>query len=131
MKTNNATEQSKATAMKRMSLVAVLALVTLMPAVAQHHADEKCEDKAEAVALHKAKKYRFALKLNDKQYNEVFKIYEQEFKKMEKCQAKEAMPVGKRGMHLAIDKRMAKVLNAVQYAEWKQMQRHKGPRMRK
>ena len=180
MKTNNATERTQAAAMKRMSLVAVLALVTLMPAVAQRDGmsseavkdgsqdapavreghrrafaegmkgKEECghfsqgpqgkchrcfeqgqKQNADEIALKKAKKIRHALKLDDKQYNDVYKIYQKTYKKLESGAFKGKKRDEMHAAHMSIDKQMAKVLNDVQYAEWKQLESRRGPRMPK
>lgn len=137
MKTDQTIEGSKASVMKRMSLVAILTLATLMPAVASRGGGEtqgrdkcckemvvkECPD-AETMALHKAKVCRKELRLNDEQYNKVFQIYKKAFSEMAKKDRQAISEQDKASMHAAIGKQMEKVLSDVQFAEWKHMKHH-------
>ena len=114
MKTEQLLERSKASVMKRMSLIAILTVASLMPAMAAraHRAERgegentevrrpdkskamKCEKglkhkpDAETIALHKAKKCREVLRLTDEQYNKVFLIYKKAFSDLDKMRQKE------------------------------------------
>lgn len=136
MKTVESIERSKASVMKRMSLVAILTLATLMPAVAsrggeQKQGGNKCRKEvmmkrpdAETIALHKAKVCRKELRLNDEQYNQVFKIYKKAFSEMARKDQQAVSEQDRANMRATIDKQMSKVLTEVQFAEWKQMKHH-------
>jgi len=151
MKTMKATEKGQTAAMKRMSLIAVLAIASLMPGLAQDREEFKQQDKckgpateikgdhsrcacagqkpdAQSLALHKAKRYQHELNLTNEQYNKVYKLYRQEFESMEsnRSNGQKADSATLLQSKQRIDKKMAKILSEVQYAEWKEIQaRHR------
>jgi len=142
MKTNGT---AKTAGMKRMSLIAILAMVSLMPALAQQKPAprmegprgprpeikegerpkfEKMELTAESMALMKAKDLQRSLKLSDDQYNKVYKLYKKEFEAVEadKKAGKTPDEQQKKETKARVEKKMQKILNDAQFAEWKAMQ---------
>lgn len=90
----------------------------------------KCQHKkfdAQAVALHKAKICRQELRLDEKQYNEVFKAYFAFFQTLEANKPEEGQQFDQKVMKDAkntLGKQMKKTLSEVQFAEWQQMSRN-------
>lgn len=136
-------EKMKQLSLKKVSLVAVLAMISLMPALAQDQQSaerperprhevrgdkfvgqqEKKQLSAQEIALHKAKKCQQQLKLDDKQFNKVFKLFKKELEKMEAAAGKEGADKAqlKKDMKQRIQKKMQGILSEVQFAEWQQM----------
>ncbi|MBQ0137383.1 MAG: hypothetical protein KBS40_05225 [Bacteroidales bacterium] len=89
---------------------------------------------AEQLAVHKALKFRDALRLNEKQFNNVYKVYLKEFSALkqdttfrcmnkaemtpEMCEAKKAEMVQAKAN---IQKQMKKILDDAQYVMWLDM----------
>ncbi|MCQ2331557.1 MAG: hypothetical protein MJZ55_06160, partial [Paludibacteraceae bacterium] len=96
---------------------------------------------AEQLAVHKALKFRDALRLNEKQFNNVYKVYLKEFSALkqdttfrcmnkaemtpEMCEAKKAEMVQAKAN---IQKQMKKILDDAQYVMWLDMDKGGGNR---
>lgn len=110
---------------------------------AQCHTGQHKQMDAQEMALMKAKMLREKLSLDEKQYNEVFLIYEKHVAEVRELKAdaagvqQDSVQIKQRREAImkcrqALAKQMQKVLNEVQFAEWKmlenkpKMQHHHG-----
>ena len=99
----------------------------------------KCKDKSpEARAIHKAMEYRDVLRLDEKQFNKMYKVYLADFTAMQadttlcckdkKEMTKEQCEAKKAAMKKVLTNRqnkMKKVLDDAQYALWLEMEKAK------
>lgn len=80
---------------------------------------------AQQIALRKAQMCRQELRLDDKQYDKVFKAYKAFFQQLEQQKPAEGQQLDQKLMKAAKDKlskQMQKVLSDVQFAEWQQLE---------
>lgn len=104
------------------------------PQTTEMHAPKGQHKKMDAqqVALRKAQLCRQELRLDDKQYDKVFKAYKTFFQQLEQKKPAEGQQPDKTLMKEAKDKlskQMKKTLSDVQFAEWQQLEQrqwHKG-----
>lgn len=78
------------------------------------------------MALRKAQICRQELRLNDKQYDKVFKAYKTFFMQMDQAKMAEGQQPDAKKIELAkaqLSKQMQKTLSEVQFAEWKQIEK--------
>lgn len=128
--------------MKKIVLAALAAFALTLTATAQQpaapqghkglHPAEMRQNKgqhkkldAQQIALFKAQQCRKELRLDDKQYDKVFKAYMTFFQQLEQQRPAEGQKPDEAQMKAGKDKlakQMQKVLSSVQFAEWQQME---------